>query len=414
MARKKYEAPEIEEVDNTTPEEACIDTNKLLLAMQGISDLQVQLVDEDYLENVPVKHYVSTTDPVLDMIIGGGIPVGKQIEIIGFHSAGKTTLAQHILNELINNHNGYAYLMDVEDNSWDFPQRNIQLGMNPAKANHVTLGVPETLESAFSSMDVYLETMLGKFKVKEPIFIILDSLAALSTRDESNKQYGEMGYQKQAGIVAQGHRKLRTLLRKYKADNVSFIFLNQAKKGIQQNMYAPAEIETYGGNAPKFFSAIRIMMERGKKLELKVKEKAYPVGIISKVKVVKNKLFNDNQTCTLNIMGRKGVDSVANLFNWLTLTGAYKTRTAKEMREDTNEATKSFRYKMQLADGEQLIFDTGAIFRALYSQKRESILNTVQTNYINTIEKVSQMISGYAETEIEQGESEQAQEFDPE
>jgi RecA/RadA recombinase len=95
----------------------------LALAMQaeGCTSYSVNLED-----TAPVKQTVSFGDFILDMITGGGCPVGKQIEIIGFESSGKTTLAQTLANNVVNKHNGYVDIIDNEDLAWDFPYRNIQ------------------------------------------------------------------------------------------------------------------------------------------------------------------------------------------------------------------------------------------------------------------------------------------------
>lgn len=367
------------------------------------------------IDDAPVTQRLTTGDRIIDLLLGGGVPVGKQIEIIGYQSSGKTSLAIEILIQLINQYNGYAFVVDHEDESWDFPTRQIKLGLDESKLNRIVYGDYDTIEGVFEGMERFIETVCIKNKVRDvPVGLFVDSIAAFSSKEEIEAQYGLDGYPTQARIIAKGHRKLRSLLAKNNIKNVFFVFLNQAKDAIAKDRFHAPEIETLGGKAVRFFSAIRIMMEHQKQLAMNVNDKPLPVGIKVKLKTIKNKTFPALQSATLRIMFKNGFDNVSNVFDFITeRTKLIKDTTVNEAKAlfdalpessglTEKEYDKKFKayyssipYKMTLENEQTLHFDKGVSFRRIFKEHGEMIVSTLTKHFNEMIEKATQSIAGF-------------------
>lgn len=204
---------------------------------------------------------------VLDQALGGGWPRGRIIEILGEESSGKTSITLHAIAE-IQKLNEKACFVDVEhalDESWA-----INLGVN---YEDLYLSQPDTGEQA-------LEIVLAVVEAEDVPLIVIDSVSALVPRAEIEGEMGDSHMGLQARLMGQAMRKLVGRVAK---TNTTVIFINQIRYKIGVVFGDPRT--TSGGQALKFYSAIRLEVTRGSQ----IKENTDVIGNKIKLYTMKNK-----------------------------------------------------------------------------------------------------------------------------
>ena len=205
----------------------------------------------------------------LDMALGvGGVPRGRIIEIFGPESSGKTTLALHIVAEAQKKGGVCAYI-DAE-HAMD-PVYAQNLGVN---INDLLISQPDTGEQGLEITESLVRS--GKIDV-----LVIDSVAALTPKDEIEGDMGAHHVGKQARLMSQALRKLTAIVARSKT---IVIFINQIRMQIGV-MFGNPET-TPGGKALKFYTSVRLDIRR----IAQIKKGEDVVGGRTRVKVVKNNL----------------------------------------------------------------------------------------------------------------------------
>ncbi|XP_073306068.1 DNA repair protein recA homolog 2, mitochondrial isoform X1 [Primulina huaijiensis] len=232
---------------------------------------------------------ISTGSLRLDQALGtGGLPKGRMVEIYGQEASGKTTLALHVIKEA-QKLGGYCAYLDVE-NALN-PLLAESIGVNTDK---LLISQPDSAENLLSVVDTL--TKSGSVDV-----IVVDSVAALVPQCEIDALSLGSSRDLQSKIMTQALRKIH-----YSLCNSStlIIFINQIRKNLKLDAGSVlADEVTSGGNALKFYAAIRMRISR--KRLLKTEGKATGLGIC--VQVVKNKLAPSNAKAELTLQFGKGI-----------------------------------------------------------------------------------------------------------
>ncbi len=212
---------------------------------------------------------IPTGSLALDAALGiGGVPRGRIIEIYGPESSGKTTLALHILAEA-QKMGGEVAFVDAE-HALD-PVYAAALGVD---TDSMLVSQPDTGEQALEITDALVRS--GAVDA-----VVVDSVAALTPRQEIEGEMGDAFVGLQARLMSQALRKLAGSISK---TNCVVIFINQLRMKIGV-MYGNPETTT-GGNALKFYASVRLDV---RKVET-IKDGTSIIGNKTRVKVVKNKV----------------------------------------------------------------------------------------------------------------------------
>lgn len=222
----------------------------------------------------------------LDSALGiGGLPRGRVVEIFGPESSGKTTLALHVIAEA-QKKGGICAFIDAE-HAMD-PEYSKKLGV---KIEDLLLSQPDTGEQALE----ITESLVRSSKID---VVVIDSVAALTPKDEIEGDVGAYHVGKQARLMSQALRKLTAITAKSKT---LVIFINQIRMQIGV-MFGNPET-TPGGKALKFYTSVRLDIRR----IAQIKKGEEVVGGRVRVKVVKNKVAAPFKSTEFDLMYNEGI-----------------------------------------------------------------------------------------------------------
>jgi protein RecA len=367
-----------------TKKEKPFNLRDIMTKMGGVN---VSVMTKDAAIAPTDRKYTKFPCHVLNMIMGGGVPAGKFIEIFGKKSTAKSTLAMLLVNDVVEQ-GGYVLVLDKDADSWDFPTRNLQLGMNPELVDRVMMAHPLTVEDVFNTIDAFLGQVVIKGKNKDvPVVVVWDSIAGTTSKAERAANLGEKNFMDHAKIITTAHRRLEADMIEGELKNVTFVWINQARNNMAQS-YGYQEPVTFGGDAPGFFSAIRLELTRLKQLAGLKGKTTYPVGVIIKVKTIKNKVFSPYQTCNIRLLFTKGIDEAGTTFDWLEANGLIKKSTANEIKAG------NLPLKLMLEDG-YIYFDKGRAFKELFnSETGDRIKAFMSKFYADTLDNITSIMAG--------------------
>jgi recombination protein RecA len=284
-----------------------------------------------------VKDWLSTGNAMLDVAISnrpyGGLPVGRITEITGLEQSGKSLLSAHLLAEA-QRKGGVAVLIDTETAvSREFLEA---IGVDISKLLYVSV---DTVEGIFEACETIIE-QVRKGDKDRLVTIVVDSVAAASSKKEMEADYDKDGYATdKAIIISKAMRKITNMIGR---QSIALVFTNQLRQKMNAMFGDPWT--TSGGKALAFHASVRVRLKNMG--QLKAGDRI--VGIKVRCQVIKNRMGPPLRHADFDIFFDRGID---NYGGWISVMkdaklvkqgGAWYTYTDIESGEEIKFQAKDF------------------------------------------------------------------------
>ena len=321
------------------------EAEKLAAARKRNLDLALSQIQKDFGENAIMRlgdnvkmevDVIPTGNLLIDRALGvGGFARGRIVEIYGPESSGKTTLTLTAIAQAQKS-GGLAAFIDVE-HALD-PQYAARLGVN----------LDDLLVSQPSSGEEALQICEALVRSNAIDVIVVDSVAALVTKQELEGEIGDSTVGAQARLMSAALRKLTSFISKART---VCIFTNQIREKIGV-MFGNPET-TPGGRALKFYASVRVDIRRIGQIK---GSDGVIAGNRTKIKVVKNKVAPPFTECEFDIMYNEGISSVGSLLDLATeydiiqKRGSWISYNGSQIAQGRDAAKQYFKEHPDIAD----------------------------------------------------------------
>lgn len=249
---------------------------------------------------------ISTGSTLLDLAIsggrvrGGGLPAGVLVEIFGPSGSGKTVLLSEIAGN-VQEKGGDIIYHDPEARLDKQFAKMFGLHLSDEKYTR-----PNTIPQVFKTVRKWEPD--GEEKAIHGI--MADSLAALSTDQEMEKDEGDRMGMRRAKEFSEELRKTCRIL----ADrNYLMVCSNQVRINVGGGDWAP-KYTTPGGESIGFYASVRLQTKIVEKIkkekEINGKKVIRIIGVNIEVEVVKNSVWKPFRKAPVTIIFDYGIDDI--------------------------------------------------------------------------------------------------------
>jgi recombination protein RecA len=260
----------------------------------------------------------------------------------GLESSGKSLLASHILAET-QKQGGIAVYMDTETSvSREFLQA---IGVDVSKLLYLHF---ECVEDIFEAIEDII-TKVRESDKDRLVTILVDSLAATSTKVEIEADFEKDGYATtKAIVISKALRKITQMIGRQK---VALVFTNQLRQKLGVMFGDPWT--TSGGKALPFHASTRVRLKNMG--QIKDSKKKNILGMKCRAQIIKNRLGPPLRHADYDMYFDSGID---NYGGWLNVMKEHKLvksggawYTLEYRKKEYKFQSKDFKELMETNDG---------------------------------------------------------------
>lgn len=291
---------------------------------------------------------LSTGSTLLDMACSGdmrgGFLKGKYYLIVGDSSSGKTFVSLTCFAEAVKNPAFDNYRL-IYDNGEDgalmdiakFFGRGVAERLEPPATVNGAPAYSETIEEFYYNLD-------DARKDGRPFIYVLDSMDSLSSTSEADKfQKQKIAYRKrrkEAGSYGDGKAKansanLRQFISYLTKSGSILIIICQTRDSLGFGFDTKTRS---GGRSLRFYACLEIWLSIAKTIKRRVRGKERPVGVLSKMRVRKNRLTGRDRTVEVPIYYDIGLDDIGSCVDFLVDEGHWSEKKGMISNDFTEEA----------------------------------------------------------------------------
>lgn len=252
------------------------------------------------------------TSPRANYCTYGGVPIGKVIEFYGAEHGGKTTSALNIVGEFqaLERKTSAEDPKHIERDVFYCDVENT-LDSNWAQKLGVDTDRMYLLQPKSQSAEQIFDLITDAIETGDIGLVVIDSLAAMVSQDELEKDYDEKSFGGISGPLSRFSKKIEMLCAKY---NCTLIGINQVRDDMNSSW---GGYKTPGGKAWKHICIMRVEFSKGKFIDENGNELSNntetPAGTLIQFKVVKNKTCPPDRRVGFYTITWNGIDYLADL-----------------------------------------------------------------------------------------------------
>jgi len=244
-----------------------------------------------------ISDWISTGSSILDLAISnrphGGLPVGKMVEFNGLEGTGKSLVSAHVVADT-QKKGGIAVVIDTENAA--APEFWKSLGVDLSKLLYVQC---ETVEDIFEKME-HMIGIVRKSNKDRILTIIVDSVAAATTKAELESDHGKDGFATgKSIIISKAMRKITNMIGKQK---VLTVFTNQLRQNLNAMAFGDKWVVS-GGKSLAYHCSVRVRLNNTGKL----KRGEEVIGNECKAVVIKNRMGPPQRQASFDIYFDSGI-----------------------------------------------------------------------------------------------------------
>lgn len=272
--------------------------------------------------------FISSGSKLLDLALGGGWAEDRISNIVGDKSTGKTLLAiEAAANFALKYPKGIIKYREAEAAflheyaaALGMPVQRVDFGKSPL----------ETVEDLFNDLD----TTISRTRRTQPTLYIVDSLDALSDRDEMEQEIDKGSYgAKKAKTLSQMFRRLTKPMA---AARITLMIISQIRDSFVR--FGRPTTRT-GGRALDFYASQCVWLQQLGMVDRTITKIKRPIGVNIRAKVEKNKVGLPFREAQFQIRFGYGIEDQKACRDWLELVGYKlpKETGPKELRRITEQ-----------------------------------------------------------------------------
>lgn len=248
----------------------------------------ITTLNDDSIQS-KVTDFLDTGNLALNVVLGGGWPLGRVVEVFGHEASGKSMLAALACAKGQKRQWVTTYL----DNEYAIDEHFFtSLGIDP---NLLYRSSADRFKDVFEMLEAMIDFKNEQFGPGTPMIFVWDSVAATTTKEELERNYEDKGYATGPIYLSAAFRKLTHI---FSQERILFFCTNQIRSNV--GVQYGDKYTTFGGWPMKFYSSIRLNLDEESVEKIGEKgERKRVIGMNIRAQCVKNKITTPYRECLL-------------------------------------------------------------------------------------------------------------------